>query len=210
LNINPKTVARKLRYLAGQAREKQKKYLKNLRPRASVQFDELQTIEHSKLKPLAIPLAVCAENRTILAYRVAVMPATGLLSQKSIEKYGKRPDKRPEAIKKLFNDLKKSVREDAHFLSDKHPYYPNSLAEIFPKATHETVKGRPSSVAGQGELKKGQNDPLFSLNHTCAMFRAHINRLIRKTWCTTKKISALKDHLALYVDYHNRVLTSSK
>jgi len=40
------------------------------------------------------------------------------------------------------------------------------------EATHRTVKGRRGSIAGQGELKKIGFDPLFSLNHTCAMLRA--------------------------------------
>ena len=72
------------------------------------------------------------------------------------------------------------------------------------------MKGRASCVAGQGELKKVVFDPLYSLNHSCAMLRAHINRLIRKTWCTTKDPDRLADHIAIYVNYHNRELTKEK
>ena len=61
-------------------------------------------------------------------------------------------------------------------------------------------------MTGQGELKKLRFDPLFALNHTCAMLRANINRLFRRTWCTTKKKECLEDHLAVYMDFHNRVL----
>jgi hypothetical protein len=39
------------------------------------------------------------------------------------------------------------------------------------------------------------------------MLRANMNRLFRKTWCTTKTPAGLIDHLSLYVGYHNRVLT---
>ena len=56
-------------------------------------------------------------------------------------------------------------------------------------------------------FKKVKFDPLFSLNHTFAMLRANVNRLFRKTWCTTKKPQRLADHLALYALYHNEVLT---
>ena len=38
------------------------------------------------------------------------------------------------------------------------------------------------------------------------MMRANINRLFRKTWCTTKKPERLIDHIELYVQYHNEVL----
>jgi hypothetical protein len=38
------------------------------------------------------------------------------------------------------------------------------------------------------------------------MLRANINRLFRRTWCTTKKKERLEQHLTVYMDFHNRVL----
>ena len=32
--------------------------------------------------------------------------------------------------------------------------------------------------------------------------------LFRRTWCTTKKKECLEQHLAVYLDFHNRVLIS--
>ncbi|HXH76731.1 MAG TPA: hypothetical protein VNJ08_17305, partial [Bacteriovoracaceae bacterium] len=58
----------------------------------------------------------------------------------------------------------------------------------------------------QGELKKVRFDPLFMVNHTCALLRANVNRLIRKTWCTTKDPARLKDHLDVFVYYYNEIL----
>ena len=43
-------------------------------------------------------------------------------------------------------------------------------------------------MTGQGELRDKRFDPMFALNHTCAMLRANINRLFRRTWCTSKRI----------------------
>ncbi|RME16932.1 MAG: transposase, partial [Bdellovibrio sp.] len=83
-----------------------------------------------------------------------------------------------------------------------------SVRAFFPKATHIQLKGQRGAITGQGELKKTAFDPLFSLNHTCAMFRANVNRLFRKTWCTTKKLQPLIDHLEIYMWYHNKVLLS--
>ncbi|MGZ3809720.1 MAG: transposase, partial [Bacteriovorax sp.] len=62
---------------------------------------------------------------------------------------------------------------------------------------------------GQGELKKVHYDPLFKINHTCAMLRYRINRLVRRTWCTTKKIEMLENHLQIYIAYHNKYLLNS-
>jgi hypothetical protein len=41
------------------------------------------------------------------------------------------------------------------------------------------------------------------------MLRANINRLFRRTWCTTKKPERLEQHLAVYMDFHNRVLVGA-
>lgn len=79
-------------------------------------------------------------------------------------------------------------------------------SEEIPQASHQTHKGRRGAVVGQGELKKIGFDPLFSLNHTCAMLRANISRLVRRTWATTKRADRLKDHLFVYMDVHNSEL----
>jgi hypothetical protein len=34
------------------------------------------------------------------------------------------------------------------------------------------------------------------------MFRANINRLVRRTWCTTKTLESLENHLMIFVDYY--------
>ena len=106
----------------------------------------------------------------------------------------------------MFKDLRTCVAPNSRFLSDQNPHYPKYVEKFFPLAKHETIKGRRGCVGGQGELKKGAFDPMFSVNHTFAMLRANICRLIRRTWCTTKKIDALADHIAIYVNFHNIVL----
>jgi len=135
------------------------------------------------------------------------MPAKGLLVKVALRKYGPRKDDRPHGWNRLFKSLTPLVASDARFLSDENPHYPRHLKRHHPKASHDCVKGKRGCIAGQGELKKIGFDPLFSLNHTCAMLRANMNRLFRKTWCTTKTQAGLLDHLALYVSYHNQVLT---
>ncbi|EQC44199.1 hypothetical protein [Bacteriovorax sp. Seq25_V] len=51
------------------------------------------------------------------------------------------------------------------------------MSKYFPEAEYRRYKGGRGCIAGQGELKKLRFDPLFTLNHTCAMFRSNINRL---------------------------------
>jgi hypothetical protein len=209
LRTNRKTVVRKFRFLATQARAKQCEWLKTLEtnPVKSVQFDDLETSEHTKCKPLSVVLAVEPKSRKVLGFQVSQMPAKGHLSALAQKKYGHRPDHRVHGWNTLFSSLKPVVAPNAHWLSDENPHYPRHLKLHHPSAHHNTTPSRRGCVAGQGELKRIGFDPLFSLNHTCAMLRANLNRLFRRTWCTTKTKQGLIDHLSIYVHYHNRSLT---
>jgi len=171
-----------------------------------IQFDEMETSEHTKLRPVSILVAVEKHSRQILDIRVSRMPAKGLLKEKSLTKYGKLKDERPKAFKACFSDLKNNLEAQVLFESDECPRYPRWVREYFPESTYKRYKGRRGCVVGQGEIKRGGFDPLFSLNHTCAMFRANVNRLFRRTWCTTKDINCLQMHLNLYAHYHNTQL----
>lgn len=176
-------------------------------PKASlIQFDDLETFEHSKCKPISISLAVEEGSRRILGVEVSSMAAKGHLAKKAKVLHGKRLDGRAHARANLFKKLIPLISGNAVIKSDENPYYPGSIKKYLPTATHITVKGKRGAITGQGELKKIGFDPIFSLNHTCAMLRANVNRLFRKTWCTTKKMECLYAHLVLYADYHNRYL----
>ena len=209
LGINRKTVARKLKFLATEARIKQARFLKSYQenPLTFIQWDDLETAEHSKCKPLSVALAVEPKTRKILSFQVSQMPAKGHLAKIAFRKYGYRKDERSKGWDRLFKSLKPIVDPKATFLSDENPHYPKALRTHFPDSNYQTVKGRRGCIAGQGELKKIGFDPLFDLNHTCAMLRANLNRLFRRTWCMTKKRDALADHIAMYVAFHNEVLT---
>lgn len=173
----------------------------------TIEFDDLETFEHTKCKPLSVTLAVESGSRRILAIEVSRMPANGLLAKKSRAKYGPRGDERAFARKRLFVKIQDLVDCFAEIKSDSNPHYLADVKEFFPHSVHKRYLGKRGSTGGQGELKKVKFDPLFSLNHTCAKMRADINRLIRKTWCTTKSPGELYRHLMLFADYHNKNLS---
>ncbi len=211
LKVDRKTVVRRFRFLAAQARIQHEEWLTQYHNNALevIQFDDLETSEHTKCKPLSVALAVDPICRKILNYQVAQMPAKGHLSKIAYKKYGPRPDQRGQAWDKMMKDLKPIMNEKAHWTSDENPHYPKYLFRHHPHATHTQVPGGRGCITGQGELKKKHFDPMFSLNHTCAMLRANLNRLFRKTWCTTKTRQGLLDHLAIFVLYFNRTLTQN-
>lgn len=206
LKISRSTVARKLQFMGQRKREELNQWNTKYKPASNVQFDDLETFEHTKCKPVSVTLIVEERTRRIIDFEVSRMPAKGNLAQISVKKYGRRRDERPAARKKLFKRVKKFVDRSATIRSDSNPHYAPDVKRHFPKATHITVIGGRGSSTGQGELKKLKFDPLFSLNHTCAMLRAHINRLFRRTWCTTKRIERLRDHIYIYAMAHNRRL----
>jgi hypothetical protein len=205
LNLTRTTVVRKFLYL-GLISEYEFRSQNFEKPKATViEFDDLETFEHTKCKPISVTLAVEFKTRRILGIEVSSMPAKGLLVRKA-RKYGYRRDERSGARKRLFEKITALIEEGAEIKSDSSPHYPKDVAEFFPKSTHKRYLGKRGSLGGQGELKKVRFDPLFSLNHTCAMLRANVNRLFRKTWCTTKKQERLYAHLMIYANYHNRKL----
>ncbi len=208
LRVNPKTVARKLEFLAKKCHIKNKKFQRSkLKNQVDhLQFDDLITIEHTKLKPLSVTLAIDANKREILGFRVSVIPAFGHLAELSRKKYGKRKNEHKKKLIELFEEISPLISPRALVQSDQHTFYAPVVRRFLPQAEHRQYKGGRGCVAGQGELKKLHFDPLFMLNHSCAMLRANINRLVRKTWCTTKRVERLRMHLELYMCYHNHFL----
>ena len=210
LNLHRTTVARKLAFLARVSEERQHQIQRTLPKAGHVQFDDLITLEHTKCKPLAISLAVAAPSRRNLGFEVSRIPASGLLADISRRKYGSRPNERPQGLRNLLIRISGVLEDGVSFSSDEDPLYAALLRRQYPESPHHRYPGGRGCVTGQGELKKLRFDPLFALNHTCAMLRANINRLFRRTWCTTKKVERLKQHLAVYMDFHNRILLAEK
>ena len=207
LKTGRKTIVRKFILMGLRAKEK---FLLENRGRtlksAKIQFDDMETFEHTKCKPLSITIAVEEKTRRILDFQVSQMPAKGLLSHIARKKYGYRPDHRKRGREMLLKNLKYLVDDRSVIKSDENPHYVNDVKRFFPQAEHQVFKGRRAAVTGQGEIKKGGFDPIFDLNHTCATLRARMNRLFRRTWCTTKKLERLDLHIALTALFHNRNL----
>ncbi len=206
LNVHPVTIARRMKFLSQRAIKKNKDFLEKLRDVEHIQFDDLITSHHTKLRPLSVTVAVDAKTRKILDMRLSQIPAFGHLSKISKRKYGYRQSYHKQALARLFQTLKPVVNPYALIESDEHKLYPYFVNRFFPQAIHKRYKSEVGCVAGQGELKKTRRDPLFKINHTLAMLRANINRLFRRTWCTSKDPGKLLMHLQIYQMFHNEYL----
>ena len=198
------TVYRKFLWLSEHARER---HLEEEFFPKEVQFDEMESIEHTKLKPLTIALAV-SEDYKILGVKVGMIPAKGHLSRISLKKYGPRENQSEAGLKELFQSLKACLKSDDFLIkSDAKPTYEKIVKEIFPQNRYQKTISRVNKEKRREmkytSLEKRIFDPLFALNQRFAMLRDHIKRLTRRSWCTTKKIENLEKHLYLYIASNN-------
>lgn len=204
--LNYKTVVRRLTYFGIVTSKQNSLVLQQTTPHGGIkkiQFDDMESFEHTRLKPLSIPMTVNEDNRLILSFDVVSMPAKGPLAVLSVKKYGKRPDHRKAGWESTLTSISCYTAQDLIITSDDHTSYPGAIRRHIAHVAHVRTKGRKACVAGFGEMKVGGRDPLFSFNHSAAMYRAHVNRLHRRTWCTTKRPDKLKVHMSLYQFWHN-------
>jgi len=201
-----KTVGRKVAFLAERARIKTQTWLIQQSLFDHVQWDELISFEHTRLKPLSIAVMSSVQHRCIIGYGVAQIPASGVIAQRSREKYGRRVNRSGSMRKRVLAEVAKQLSSCVFIESDEHPRYAKEIKQALPSANHVQHRSVRGSLTGQGELKRTGYDPLFAINHTLAMMRDNIKRFARKTWCTTKRVDALNDVLAIYIHYHNTVL----
>jgi transposase-like protein len=175
-----------------------------------IQIDEMESIEHTKLKPLTIPLCVSCDYE-ILGIEVARIPAKGHFASRSRKKYGPRPNERRGALEKLFKNLKLTLSNDPiEVITDGASIYAGFVRRFFPRAKHTVVLSRSLKEKKRELVFHNENkrifDPMFALNQRCAKLRQDIRRLSRRSWCTTKKIEYLEANLKLYAEHNNALV----
>ncbi len=201
--VVPRTIARRVKKFGEICEKNLKNYRENRAKVNEVEFDELESFIHTKLKPVTVPIAVEKKTRKVLALNIGNIGAKGHLKKISIQKYGRRPSGRLSALKSMAKDLQTCVAPKVRVGSDKCPLYPKLVRDHFPEASHHTCKGSRGAVVGLGELKKIVFDPIFTLNHTYAMFRDNLKTLSRRTWATAKRKDRLLLLLNIYAWFHN-------
>ena len=163
-----------------------------------LQFDEMQTLEHTKLKPLGICLAVSSCG-LILQAKVCPLSYRGPMAQFARKKYGPREDRSQITMRKMLKSLKPLTDNRTKFSSDAKPSYRSLMKSIYPKSAYQQHQSREAKKREQVELLTKSHDPLFALNQRCAKLRSHLKRLTRRSWCTTKSPENLQKHLDLFL-----------
>jgi len=142
LKVSRVTVVRKINFLYQFVKKRNFLDLHKMQLICEFQFDDLETIEHTKLKPLSVTMAVEKYSRRILGFEVSRMPAKGLLAKRAFKKYGYRRDERALGRNRLFERIKPKIDPRAIIESDRSPHYPFSVKKWFPLPPIELLKGR--------------------------------------------------------------------
>ncbi len=206
LNVKREAIARRMIRFGRCSKANLESYRLSRNPAKTIEIDEMESFEKTKCKPLTIPIAVEHKTRKILALQIGRIAPKGQLTEKAFKKYGHIVCERNICLKELFKELQLCVHPQCTIKSDKSYHYLSPIKTYFPEAKHLSFKGRKPKETGLGELKKGGFDPIFSINHSLAMFRDNLKTLSRKTWCTSKKIERLENLLYMYSWFHNKRL----
>jgi hypothetical protein len=170
-------------------------------------LDELETFEHSRrLQPVTMPVLIERGSYFIVDLQTAPLPCRGRLSERDRRKkqereaeFGVRRSGSREAVEKCFDTLAEVHARRGPVLveTDMKTGYRTILAKRFGS---RLAHARHSSKA-----KRDYSNPLFPINHTLAMMRDGISRLVRRSWGASKLRARLELHAWIWVVWRNYV-----
>ncbi len=170
-------------------------------------LDEAETYEHNrKLKPVTVAVLIERKTGFVVHTRCAPLPPRRPLNAQEEARLaqieaveGKRLSGSKKAVDEAFGALDKVVRKDETILviTDKKHSYRRSIREVMTARVHHQ---RVSS-----KVRRDTENPLFRINHTLAMMRDGLSRLVRRTWAASKIMPRLDTHLAVWNCFRNYI-----
>ena len=154
-----------------------------------IQFDELETFEHTKRKPLGIMLFIRAKTGQIISAKVSKSHIRGLsVGQDVIKGWNSQVDKSKVMAESMIEAKKIANRVHTTIACDGLPSQVKMVRDACPES-HIYI-----------QILKSENKKIDS---SISKLRMDLSRLGRKTLATTKKAERLQKHLDLYINYHN-------
>jgi transposase-like protein len=205
------TVAHRLRLLGKHCRDFHLWRLSRTAERGGIsgkfQLDELETYEHSRrLAPVTVPVLIERSSYFVVDFHAAPLPCRGGLSEadrlRKAEReraHGVRKSGSREAVTKCFETLAAfhAPSGPVHMQTDRKSTYPGILKRRFGT---RVLHRRHSSTE-----KRNYENPLFPINHTLAMLRDGISRLVRRTWAASKLRQRLEFHTWIWIAWRNYI-----
>lgn len=211
LGCTRRTVAHRLKLLGTHCREFHCAMLRRARQRGGIagtfQLDELETFEHSRrLKPLTVPALIERGSYFVLHAECAPLPARGRLSPRDQRK----KEEQERAGKKRRSGSLEAVRKSFEVLAQVHRANGTVAIETDRKSTYATrlrrlFGERLRHARHSSSAPRNYKNPLFPINHTLAMMRDGLSRLVRRSWAASKLGERLELHLWIWIAYRNYV-----
>lgn len=154
-----------------------------------MQFDQLETYEHTKRRPVGIQVSIRHKTGEIISAKAGFIPIRALTVSKAYsEKWNKRASKSSHVFEMLWESRKALDETGALVSCDRDNKQVYLLKQLY---TAPQLTLSPSSA----ENKR--------IDRVFRRMRQDISRLGRKTLSTTKRLKNLQRHLDLYTDYAN-------
>ena len=212
LGIDRKTVHLRLRRWGPAMRELHECALDALASRRGLDgiacLDELETFERNRrLEPVTVPFLVDASRFFVVAIEPETLPARGHLRRRDRERRavldrrrGRRRNRSNQALDQVLATWARAhARDRTPFLiSDRKSSYPRRFMKAFPEGPRRHVRV-------DSKASRTRRNPLFPVNHTLAMARDQVSRLVRRSWGASKCRHRLRDHLWIWVAWRNYV-----
>jgi hypothetical protein len=171
------------------------------------QLDELETFEHSRrLAPLTVPVLIERTSYFVLDVQTAPLPCRGRLSE--ADRLRKAERERISGVRK--SGSREAVTRCLETLAAFHTRSGLVKVQTDFKRTYAGIlerqfAGRLVHQRVSSRDKRDYKNPLFPINHTLAMMRDGISRLVRRTWAASKLRERLERHAWIWTVWRNYV-----
>jgi len=115
-----------------------------------------------------------------------------------LKSHPRRANESRKAVSNSLEKLRELLADDAllHLQTDRKRTYRALARKIFPERIAVHVRESSKAARTYGNV-------LFPINHTLAMMRDGISRLVRRSWGVSKDRNRLEDHMAIWMAYRN-------
>ena len=211
-NVRRPTIQRRLRRLGLVCREFHALALANVKLNGGItgvfQLDELETYEQDRrLSPVTMPVVIERHSYFVIHGETATMAARGNLTPG----YKKKKVRRDQRMGVRRSGSRTAVIHSLDRMISVHRAGVGITLESDNKTTYQkefrklagTSYHRHRRVSSR--KKRDKSNPLFPINHTLAMMRDCISRLVRRTWAASKLRQRLDLHFWIWVCYRNYI-----
>jgi transposase-like protein len=170
-------------------------------------LDELETFEERRrLQPVTVPVVVEHPSYYVVGASVGTLPARGnlrlgerLRKAKLESLHGRRLNGSREAVSEALGFVRPLLGASGHGLVE------SDFKSTYPQLIRKTLGKSVAHKQHSSTAKRNRGNPLFPINHTLAMLRDGLSRLVRRSWAASKRRARLLEHLWIWIAWRNYV-----